>query len=351
MNDEKRLIGSIVRNPHFLSEDYLPPIIHGRDNQIRELQVCLEPSIKGQKPIHAFLFGPPGTGKTLIARALLKELEENSIKGIYINCWEQHTLYSIADKMIEDFRVLQAEKISAIYKIERFERYLNNRPFVLILDNIDLLEPKEIDLILCNLCDLKNTGLVCIGQSMSFLHKLDDRVKSKLNPRIIECPAYSWKELAEIIKERADLGMERASWDLKILDKISSLANGDARIAIQTLSNAAHYAENEKSGRIELAYLEQGWIDSRELKINQMLENLGPHHRLIFEIVKERKELLSGDLWQEYKIACKRKKIKTAPLRTFTYYRDQLTNMGLLHSQKARIRGNVRIYKTNMKVG
>ena len=349
MNDNKTWVGKIVRNHHFLSEDYLPPLIHGRDDQIRELQACLEPAIKGQKPIHVFLFGPPGTGKTLIARALFKELEEHSIKGIYINCWEHQTLYSIVDKMIEEFRILQAERTSAIYKIEKFERYLNDRPFVLILDNIDRLEPKEIDLILYNLGDIRKTGLVCVGNSMSFLHKLDDRVKSKLNPRLIECPAYSRNELLEILKERAELGLERTSWDLRVLGKVIGLAGGDARMAIQTLSNAANYAENERKGMIEIEDLEQGWIDSNELKINQIFENLSPHHKLIYEIMKERKEIHSGDLWREYKEACQKKRVKAVPLRTFTYYRDQLTNVGLISSKRARIRGNIRIYKANMQ--
>jgi len=349
MSNERKQTKSILKDLNILSEDYLPLGIQNRDNQIRELQLCLEPSMRGQKPIHAFLFGPSGTGKTLIARALLKELEERQIRAMYINCWENQTLYSIADRMIEDFRILQAEKISAIYKIEKFEEYLKDRPFVLVLDNIDRLEPKEIDLILYNLSDLNKTGLVCIGNSMSFLQRLDDRVKSKIHPRIIECPAYSRKELMQIVKERADYALEAENWDLKILRKIASLAGGDARIAIQTLRNAANYADNKRLGRIERANLEQGWIDSRELKINQLLENLSPHHRLIYEIVRGSKEILSGDLWKAYKIVCQRKRIKAVPLRTFAYYRDQLTNIGLVYSKRARIRGNVRIYGPNMK--
>lgn len=337
----------IVRNQNMLSEEYLPFEIHSRERQIRELQLCLEPSIRGYKPIHTFIFGPSGTGKTLIAKALLKELQERSINGDYINCWEHQSLYSIIDKIIEDFRILQAEKISTVLKIERFEKFLNDNPFVLILDNIDCLDPKDIDFILYNLCDLRKTGFVCIGYSMNFLLRLDDRVKSRLNPRIIECPVYSRKELFQILKERAEYGLEKDSWDDRILRKIVNLANGDARMAVQTLRNAANYAENEKSPRIKIKDLERGWIDARDLKINKILDSLSPHHRLIFEVVKNGKEVISGNLWHEYKKACRRKKVKVVPLRTFAYYRDQLTNMGLILSKRARIRGNVRIYSVN----
>lgn len=337
----------IIRNRDVLNEEYLPPEIQSRDSQIRELQLCLEPSIRGHKPIHTFIFGPSGTGKTLIAKSLLKELKERSINGDYINCWEHQSLYSIVDKIIEDFRILQAEKVSTVLKIERFEKFLNDKPFVLILDNIDRLEPKDIDFSLYNLCDLRKTGLVCIGYSMDFLQKLEDRVKSRLNPRIIECPAYSRKELFHILKERAEHGLEKHNWDDRILKKIVGLANGDARMAIQTLRNAANYAENEKSPRIKIKELERGWIDARDLKINKILDSLSPHHRLIFEVVKENKEVISGDLWHEYKKACRRKKTKIIPLRTFAYYRDQLTNMGLILSKRARLRGNVRIYSVN----
>ena len=76
----------IIKNEKMFDEDYMPPMIHFRDGQIKDLQICLESGIKGNRPIHAFICGPSGTGKTLIARSLLKELEEHSILGIYINC-------------------------------------------------------------------------------------------------------------------------------------------------------------------------------------------------------------------------------------------------------------------------
>ena len=339
----------IIKNEKMFDEDYMPPTIHFRDGQIKDLQLCLESGIKGNRPIHAFICGPSGTGKTLIARSLLKELEEHSILGIYINCWEHQSFYSIIEKITEDYRVLQSEKINAIYKIERFEKFLNGRPFVIILDDVDRLDPKDINVVLHNFCDLTKTGLVCIGCGMGFIKKLDDRVRSRLIPKIIECPAYSKTELMKILKERAEYGLEEGIWDVRMLRKAINMSNGDARMAIQTLRNAASYAENARARKIEVKDLKKGFIDARELKINQILDNLNQHHRIIYEVVCERKRIMSGKLWDAYKEVCKKKKIKTVPQRTFQYYRDELLYMGLICSKRLRIRGNVRLYSLNSK--
>jgi cell division control protein 6 len=315
----------IILNEEMFDEEYVPTVFQHRDSQIKDLKSCLESIFRGKKPIHTFLFGPSGAGKTLMARCLMKELEERSIMVAYVNCWENQSLHSIMDKINGDFRIIQAERNSTIYKIERLEKYLNHKPFVLTLDDIDRLDPREIDLILYNLCDLKNTVLVCIGYNLGFLKKLDDRVRSRLVPKIIECPAYSKKELRKTMR----------------------MANGDARMAIQTIRNAANCAECDHKGMIDINDLKRSCIDARELKINKVLDNLTEHHRMIFEIIRDRKKIISGKLWDAYEDKCRKIKTKPAPQRTFQYYRDELLNMGLICSKRMRIRGNVRLYSVN----
>lgn len=337
----------IILNEEMFDEDYIPTVFQHRESQIKDLKSCLESIFMGKKPIHTFLFGPSGAGKTLMAKCLMKELEGRSIMVAYVNCWENQSLHSIMDKINGDFRIIQAERNSTIYKIERLEKFLNLKPFVLILDDIDRLDPKEIDLILYNLCDLKNTVLVCIGYNLGFLKKLDDRVRSRLVPKIIECPAYSKKELLEILRERAENGLSEGSWNPQVIRKTMSMANGDARMAIQTIRNAANGAECEHKGMIDINDLKRSCIDARELKINKVLDNLTEHHRMIFEIIRDRKKIISGKLWDAYEDECRKKKAKPAPQRTFQYYRDELLNMGLICSKRMRIRGNVRLYSVN----
>jgi hypothetical protein len=84
------------------------------------------------------------------------------------------------------------------------------------------------------------------------------------------------------------------TWDKALLESISEKAEGDARIAIQTLKNAANYAEKGNSIRILQEHAEKGWKDARVIKKTYLLNKLTTHHRILFEIVKSRKEIVSN---------------------------------------------------------
>ena len=137
---------SIVRNPDLLNETYIPPHIPAREPHINELTFCLKPAAQKKKPTHAWLYGPPGTGKTLIAKYILKKIEKDAgIRGVYVNCWEQNSYYSVLDKLVRELRILGAEKLNTSYKLERLEAYLGNTPFVIVLDEIDQPKRQERD--------------------------------------------------------------------------------------------------------------------------------------------------------------------------------------------------------------
>jgi archaeal cell division control protein 6 len=345
MNETKKIICN--REP--FDEECVPEKIRYRDSQMKELWSCLFITPRGSRPSHVFLFGPSGTGKTMLVQSLMMELKNRSILSAYVNCWQYQSLHSIMDKIIGDFRLITAERNNTMFKMERFEKFLNKKPFFLILDDIDKLDPREIDFILYNLCDVKNATLICIGYNLRFLKRLDDRVRSRLVPKIIEFPAYSRKELSEILRERVERGLSEGTWDENVLRKTTAMANGDARMAIQTIKNAAECAENGRKEKIEIKDLNKSCVNARELKINKVLDNLNDHHRIIFEVIRKNRRMVSGKLWDAYKKECEKRKAKHAPQRTFQYYRDELLNMGLICSKRMRIRGNVRLYSVNPK--
>ena len=121
----------IISNSDALDEDYLPPNIPGREGQIKELAYCLRPAMKKKQPIHVWLHGKPGTGKTTVTKYVLSQLvSHSSAKSVYVNCWENSTYYSVTDRIINDLRILMAEKLSSAFKLQRLEEHLKDNPLV-----------------------------------------------------------------------------------------------------------------------------------------------------------------------------------------------------------------------------
>ena len=58
---------------------------------------------------------------------------------------------------------------------------------------------------------------------------------------------------------------------------MAPLAVGDARIAIQTLKNAAYLAEKEDQERITTSHVKRAWNAAKDLKKTYLLRKLTDH--------------------------------------------------------------------------
>jgi orc1/cdc6 family replication initiation protein len=336
----------IVTDREVLSESYIPSIIHARDKQIQELNLCLSPAIEHKKPIHAWLYGPPGSGKTCVARYVLSQINaHHPLRNAYINCWQYPTLYSILDKVAQELKLLGPEIQSTAVKLGKFRKAVGTKPFILVLDEIDKVLPKERNAILYSLSSIENLDLICIAGNRHSFHILEDRVKSRLNPKLIEFKPYSDKELTVICSLRAELALEPETCPQGSLREISRLADGDARCAVQTLNIACQYAERDGTRLLGRTHVNQGWNRARELKALYALDALSDNHRLLYALVKRKGELLSGELWRLYLRTCRAKGIKPIAVRTFSVYMNRLIREGLVTGKRAQIRGKVRIFK------
>jgi cell division control protein 6 len=336
----------IIANFDILSEDYIPENIPGRESQIKELRLCLDPVSKRKKPMNAWLYGPPGAGKTATSRYVLRQLTQAyRVYGVYVNCWERNSLYSVIEKIVNELRILGAEKPDSSFKMERLQRHLKDAALALVLDEIDQPPPKERNSILYNLCELENVGLICICNSRSFLFGLDERIKSRMNVTQIEFRPYSVSDLAYILSLRAETALVPRTWDKALLETISEMAEGDARIAIQTLKNSAYYAEKSNSPKILPEHVEKGWKDARVIKKTYLLNKLTSDHKILYEIIKSRKEILSNQLWEDYVSEARKKGIQPIALRTYSEYVNKLRDLGLVRAERARVRGKVRVFR------
>lgn len=339
---------SIITNASTFAGSYVPSVLIARQREIESLRANLAPLLKNQSMRHIWIHGPPGTGKTCVAKFLLNEFEErHHISGAYINCWESDTFFSILDKIVRDFRILGAERLSTLYKLERFENYLQSRPFLLILDEIDKPSPKERNSIIYNLCGIPNVGLMLICNSRYFYYVLDSRVRSRLDAMLLEFKTYSPDQIAEILRQRAESGLREGAYGEQILRRVAQLSRGDARVAIQTLKHAANYADVFASERIQQDHIKSGLSIARNAKKKYLLQKLSDQHQLIYGIIQDFGEIRSGELWKEYLRRCKQAGIAAAASRTFSLYVRKLEELNLIMSTRALgIKGNVRIFRT-----
>jgi cell division control protein 6 len=336
----------IVLNGDMLLERHMPPTIPAREAQIKELQRCISPALKGQKPMCAWLHGSPGTGKTVVACRTLNELSKRtSIPGIYVNCWKHNSFYSVLEFMVNEMRRGFGDARDTTVKLKQFERLVKNRPLLIVLDEIDLMPSRERNDMIYNLYSIGKVGLICISESRYPILVLEARIKSRLSPRMISFEPYSQAELAEILRDRASSTLHPDSWSTKILTQIARFSRGDARIAIQTLKNAAVYANSNGDKKIAAKHVKKGFLDTGGLRKTYELKRLTEHHRLLYGIVKEGPGIISPDLFERYLQECECRNWKPIASRTFSLYMQRMTELRLIKVDRARVRGRVHAFR------
>jgi orc1/cdc6 family replication initiation protein len=342
------MVNGIIANSEVLEEEYIPQNIPCREAQKKELAFCLSPMERRMKPLDCLCHGKPGTGKTALVKYVLQQVSENtSALSFYVNCWENKTLNQILDQLL---RQIELPVVEANYtvKVSRLKQKIGNKPCVIALDEIDKLDRKDLNDVLYMLNELGRVGLICISNTRKYILELDPRIVSRVHFKSINFPPYSNEELLTILKQRVVdcKALFPNSYSKEILEKIADLAAGDARVAIQTLRNAAYIAEKSNKSKISREDVEKGYEEAEEIKKKYRLEKLGEHYKLIYEIVKKNPGILSNEFYDIYKKEARKQELNPKSDRTFTNYVDELIELGYLKVERAKTRGNVRIFKT-----
>ena len=300
----KNILGSsetLFKNDVALDYSFQPKIVPYREKEQRFVASCIKPLFQEKNGKNIFIFGQPGVGKTVACKHILKELEEetNGITPLYINCWQRNTTYKIILEICDlmDFKFVQNKKTEELFRWVK--QALNKKSVVFVFDEVDKLE--DFDFLYMILEEIYRKTIIFITNYKDWLMDLDDRIKSRLIPEIIEFKPYNYEETKGILNQRAEYAFYPNVWNDNafelIVNKTTDLQ--DIRTGLYLLKEAGQIAEDKSSRMILVEHAQQALSNIDKFSIKNTSE-LATDEQLILDLIKNNSGKKIGDIFKIY---------------------------------------------------
>lgn len=292
---------SLFKNLDALDFEFVPKLLPYRENQQHYIAACIKPLLQGRNGKNLFIFGAPGIGKTAAIKWVFRDLEEHTdeVIPIYINCWQKNTTYKIVVGMcnILGYKFTQNKKTEELFKIVR--NRLNKKTVVFAFDEVDKVE--DFDFLYSILEEIYKKSILLITNYREKLDELDDRIKSRLLPELLNFPQYSSQETAGILKQRIKYAFVPGVWDKEAFDAVAQKTADvkDIRCGLYLLGTAGGIAEDESSKKILLQHAKSAIEKLPEFTVKDK-EELDEVSKQILEIIKPNSGKKIGELFRIY---------------------------------------------------
>jgi cell division control protein 6 len=292
---------SLFKNPEALDFEYVPKIIPYRENEQRRIAAAIQPLFADRTGKNIVIHGLPGIGKTVACRHVLKELEEKTedIIAVYVNCWKKNTSYKIVLDICEQigYRFTQNKKSDEIFK--EVIKILNKKKVVFVFDEIDKAE--DYDFLYLLIEEIYKKSIILITNFKDTLESIDERVKSRLIPELIEFKVYNADETKGILKQRLEFAFNQGVWETDAFEAVVKKAFSlrDIRSGIQLLKDSGDVAESKASRKITLEHAKKAIGKIDEFGTIKSTD-LGSDDKTILELVKNNPKSKIGDLFKLY---------------------------------------------------
>lgn len=310
---------TILVNEEALTEAFVPSHIYHREGQIKEIARCIAPALSGKSINNVFVVGPPGAGKTLIMRWILSEqFEKNSV---YINCWNCRSEHKILEELLSRLGLVITGRESTDDLAKKLQKSVK-RKVIVCLDEADhIREPNVLYTLARN-----GVGIIMISNHSFMNWNLDNRITSGLLLNEITFKPYSHQELFDILKDRASFAFRPGSVRQEIIKVISIMAGGDARVGLLMFKSAAKNAESKGLSQVTIEEVKQSLKGAKRLRQSYVLRKLNDHQKAIYEILKRKVRIASGQLFNEYKKSVD----KPVVSRAYRGYMHAMVELGLV---------------------
>ncbi len=301
-----------------------------RDNQIHEIKRNLEPLLENDSPRNMLLYGPPGTGKTTMAEYVIDEMQKHSSEVVMgsVNCWRYPSRFKVYYNLLQDLGVNLIHRTGTPTDelVDKFREKAIKRKTVVVLDEVDQIEQERI------LYDFarENVALIMIANKETALYDVDDRIRSSLEgTREVHFPSYSTEELVDILKDRRDWGLYDGVIDTSLLHRIANRADGDARVAINSLRIAAEDAESGDKEEITEGIVEKSLPKAEKQNKSKSLDMLNRHQKALYDIIQDEGEIQPGELYERYSEEIDDPKVE----RTLRKYLNKMDHYRLIETE------------------
>jgi len=298
-----------------------------RQKEIDALVAYLRPTLRGQHPPHISLLGKAGVGKTATALLILSHLQQVAQrKGVELRyehldlttprpCFRaMNDLACLLDASKRYTKGISIDEMAGRIedKLSGYKGYL-----VLFVDEIDHvntdMDNTFLKFLVRRLPQAIPAKLILIFASnrLGWRQNIDSRVKSFLKVNDIIFDPYNAVDLQKILRVRVTKALNAGMVDAGVVEKIAGLASrehGDARKAVELLSNAALIAERQGT-RVRLETVDAAY---EALETNSYLEfvKCGPPHlqavlyAAILCLEDSEKHAVTEDIYNFYSKVC-----------------------------------------------
>jgi len=292
---------SLFVNEVALDYDFMPKKLPYRETQQEYMVECIKPLFSKRNGKNLFIFGTPGIGKTAACKKVLEELEQETdeILPVYINCWQHNTTYKVALEIcnITGYRLTMNKKTNELMSIV-VENLNKLNGAVLVFDEIDKAE--ELDFLYTLLEQLYRKSIFLISNNKDDVLNLDERIKSRLLPEMLEFQPYNLAETEGILRQRKDLAFVKNIWgeDAFMLIVKKTFELKDIRKGLHLLRESGNVAEQHSSRKILREHTEKS-ISKLIDFFAKDTDELNDSEKKILEMVKQNPNKKIGDLFKQ----------------------------------------------------
>jgi len=292
---------SLFKNDVSLDYSFVPKIVPYREKEQRIIASCIKPLLQEKSGKNVFIYGQPGVGKTVALKKVLADLEEETeeVVPIYVSCWQHNTTFKIFTEICEqlDFKFIQNKKTEELFKMIKL--VFNKKSVVFVFDEADKLE--DLDFLYMIMEEIYRKTIILITNYKEWVMNLEDRIKSRLMPEMIEFRPYNYEETKGILKQRAEYAffpgvLSNEAYEL-IAKKTSELQ--DIRTGLHLMKESGLIAESKSSRKITVEHAQQALNKTDEFTIKNT-EELQGDEQMILELIKKNSGDKIGDLFKKY---------------------------------------------------